>query len=176
MRFEPLSYAEQKMFERELLRDLGYADEEHFFTHKADGTRTVETHWRVKTGADNQAAKALRVSQAFIDLVNDESMQPATLNDAIEGVRYKLGYGWLAWFFFKTFAIPVIKWLWNRYHSSTPEKSIGSKPQHKIGDVFTKPKSCPECGGDVEITYGVAYFCEHFHDGENPCSYGCMSG
>lgn len=121
MRFEPLSYAEQKMFERELLRELGYADEEQLITYNANGTSTVETHWKIRDGHERDTAKALRIARTFNAIMNNEAEQPACLDDLILEVRYKMGYGWLAWFFFKTFAIPVIKWLWNRYHSSIPD-------------------------------------------------------
>ena len=120
MRFDPLTYAEQKMFERELLRDLGYADEEQSITYNANGTSTVETHWKIREGHDRNVVKALRLARTFNMIVNNEAEQPACFDDLVLEVRYKMGYGWLAWFLLKNFAIPVLRWLWNRYHNSIP--------------------------------------------------------
>ena len=64
-----------------------------------------------------RAVKALSVSQAFIELANDEVDSPLDVEEMILAIRYKMGYGWVAWFIFKNFAVPIIKWLWDRYHN-----------------------------------------------------------
>ena len=64
-----------------------------------------------------RAVKALNISQAFLELANDVIASPVDVEEMILAVRYKLGYSWFAWFFFRNFAIPIIRWLWNRYHN-----------------------------------------------------------
>jgi hypothetical protein len=63
-----------------------------------------------------RAVKALSISQAFIELANDEVDSPIDVNEMTLAIRYKMGYGFWAWFLFKNFAIPIIKWLWAKYH------------------------------------------------------------
>ncbi len=127
MRFDPLTLNEQVALTRDLLTEFGYAEEIVLASTTRDGKRTERKQWHIHD--KRNAERAMKIAEAFIEIVNDEDKQPATLDDAINDVRFKMGYGWLAWFFFKNFTIPVIKWLWNRYHFSSPETPIGSSPR-----------------------------------------------
>ena len=134
MRLDPLTLNEQVALTKDLLTEFGYAEEILQSSTSRDGKRTERKQWHIhdKRNAD----RSMKIAEAFIEIVNDENNQPATLDDAINDVRYKMGYGWLAWLLVRNFAIPVIKWLWNRYHNSIPlTKAYYSIPAAKLDPI-----------------------------------------
>lgn len=108
-----MTMTEQCALEAEMLEHFGFVREYGHVTQTVDGVITT----RKERVTDNmlEVNKALSISQAFLSLAGSEDA-PIDREEMILAIRYKLGYGWWAWFFFKNFAIPIIKWLWQRYH------------------------------------------------------------
>jgi len=55
---------------------------------------------------------------------------------------------------------------------TTPER-------RELGDRYIVPKSCPDCGSDVEVISGVAVICVNHKvrkTGTQSCEYRLMSG
>lgn len=110
MRITPMTVSEQSDIESRMLEHFGLAQ------MVTTGTRRT---WRIKDV--KRSTEAVQLSQAFFALSNpDDIDSPICAEEMILAIRYKLGYGWWAWFFFKNFAIPIIKWLWNEYHKPQP--------------------------------------------------------
>lgn len=124
MRFEPLTLNEQVALTRNLLTDFGYAQEIVQCSTARDGKRTERKQWHIHD--KRNAERSMKIAEAFIEAVNDPTEFPTNFDNMVSEIRYRMGYGWLAWFLVKNFAIPIIKWLWHKYHSSTPETPIGS--------------------------------------------------
>jgi len=110
MRFTPMSVSEQCTLEFMML--------EHF--------KLLPPEWKTgptdKTTAKRlpkRAAQALDISQAFFRLAELPDA-PIDAKEMELAIRYQLGYSFWAWFFFKNFAVPIIKWLWNHYHNPDP--------------------------------------------------------
>jgi hypothetical protein len=114
------------MFEREMLIHFGYAESHTETNPNFDGTVSTRVTWQPKKGKERDLIKAQNIFNIFSDIMSsDFPVYPVTLEEITGEIRYRMGYGWLAWFLFKNFAIPIIKWLWERYHSSIPE-TIGA--------------------------------------------------
>ena len=74
-------------------------------------------HFKLKH--PEKASKAIDISTAFFSLTEIPDA-PIDCEEMVLAIRYKMGYGWLAWFFVRNFAIPIIKWLWAKYHNPDP--------------------------------------------------------
>jgi hypothetical protein len=125
MRFDPLTSREQSMFEREMLIHFGYADSHERYLAQPDASIQIVRTYKPKKGKERDLIKAQNIFNTFNAIIDNEPEQPVSFDEMVDEIRYKMGYGWLAWFLFKNFAIPIIKWLWERYHSSIPE-TIGA--------------------------------------------------
>jgi hypothetical protein len=62
-----------------------------------------------------RAAQALTISQAFFRIAELPD-GPVDAREMELAIRYEMGYGFWAWFFFRNFAWPIIKWLWQEYN------------------------------------------------------------
>ena len=116
MRFTPMSVGEFCVVEMQMLEHFKLLPDEW----KTATNATTAPHLRRTKQLPKRAKDALTISQAFFSLT-EITDAPIDCEEMILAVRFKMGYGWLAWFLFKNFAIPIIKWLWNRYHN--PELS-----------------------------------------------------
>lgn len=119
MRYQPMTVREACTLECDMLEHFELMPSEWKSATKYVPASVLRTTRQLP----KRAAKALDISQAFIELVNDPTDAPLCMEEMILAVRYKMGYGWWAWFVFSKFAVPIIRWLWRRYHSSTPENS-----------------------------------------------------
>ena len=112
MRYTPMNMQEACHLEADML--------DHFKLLPGNwkaATKYVSTSvLRTTKQLPKRAVKALSISQAFIELANDEVGPPIDVDEMTLAIRYKMGYGFWAWFLFKNFAIPIIKWLWAKYH------------------------------------------------------------
>lgn len=117
MRYTPMSVSEQSSLEREMLLHFRFAEKRREYTHHDSGRCTSCEVFSIRD--DSGATKAITISQMFFSLAETPDA-PIDCEEMILAIRYKLGYGWWAWFFFKNFAIPIIKWLWARYHNPDP--------------------------------------------------------
>lgn len=83
--------------------------------------------------------QALEASEVLFALLDDpiaHDIQSA--NDAVNEIRYSMGFSWLAWMFARYFITELIKWLWEEYHrESTP---IPSSPS-----ILTHSSCTEEC-------------------------------
>ena len=64
--------------------------------------------------------QALEASDIFLQLMDDpftHGIQSA--DDAINEIRYSMGFSWLAWVFARYFLTELIKWLWVEYHKES---------------------------------------------------------
>ena len=60
---------------------------------------------------------ALTVSDIFFNLSDDFEVHGIqSADDAINEIRYSMGFSWLAWMFARYFITELIKWLWAEYH------------------------------------------------------------
>ncbi len=111
MRFTPMSVSEQCSLEREMLDHFKLLD-----GHWKNTPREVQFS-KVKNTKHlpKRAVQALDISQAFFRIAELPDA-PVDAREMELAIRYEMGYGWLAWFFFRNFAWPIIKWLWNEYH------------------------------------------------------------
>lgn len=112
MRFIPMSLNEQCDLEQRMLQHFQLLPDE--WKDAASVTSTRNLH-RTKQ-FPKRARQALDISQAFFSLAIDEHWMPIDREEMTLAIRYKLGYGWLAWLLFRTFAVPIIRWLWNEWH------------------------------------------------------------
>lgn len=110
MRYTPMTMYEQCTLETEMIEHFKLIDSDQ----SAPSSKLQSKHVRRLPA---KAVKALSISQAFLSLANDEVDAPLDVEEMILAIRYKMGYGWVAWFLFKNFAVPIIKWLWNRFHN-----------------------------------------------------------
>ena len=110
MRFTPMSVSEQCDLEREMLERFELLPPEW---RTASANRTI----RYTKHLPKRAAQALTISQAFFRLAELPDA-PVDVREMELAIRYEMGYGWWAWFFFRNFAWPIIKWLWNEYHKT----------------------------------------------------------
>lgn len=117
MRYTPMSVSEQSSLEREMLLHFKFAAESRHERRHANGEITSSKVFSIHDA--NGAGRAITISQAFFSLAETPDA-PIDCEEMILAIRYKLGYGWWAWFFFKNFAIPIIKWLWDKYHNPDP--------------------------------------------------------
>lgn len=113
MRYEPMSVKEACDLEADMLDHFKLLPDEWKAATKYVPTSVLRTTKQLP----KRAVKALGVSQAFISLTNDVVDAPLDVDEMILAIRYQLGYGWWAWFLFKNFAVPIIRWLWSRYHN-----------------------------------------------------------
>ena len=110
-----MSVSEQCGIEREMLDHFKLLPDEW----KDAASVTTTRHLHRTKHLPKKAANALDISQSFFSLA-ETTDAPVDCEEMILAIRYKMGYGWLAWFLFKNFAIPIIKWLWKRYHNPDP--------------------------------------------------------
>ena len=87
--------------------------------------------------------QALEASDIFLQLMDDpftHGIQSA--NDAVNEIRYSMGFSWLAWMFARYFITELIKWLWVEYHreASTFPPAQGSS----VGCTQECRLHCPE--------------------------------
>lgn len=80
-------------------------------------------HWSSQMSAGNRnrlprkTALALEISDVFFMAMDDPfSHDIHSPKQAIEYIRYEMGYSWLAWMFARYFITALIKWLWAEYH------------------------------------------------------------
>ena len=86
---------------------------------------------------------ALTVSDIFFNLSDDFEVHGIqSANDAVNEIRYSMGFSWLAWMFARYFITELIKWLWVEYHreANTPlpaqDSSVGCTQESRL--------HCPE--------------------------------
>jgi hypothetical protein len=127
-----MTMQEQCALEAEMLEHFGLVREYEHTTRTVDGVTTTR---RERVTDDMLAVnKALAISQAFLSLAEAEDA-PIDRDEMILAIRYKMGYGWWAWIFVKHFAIPIIKWLWKRYHTDRPIRDLGAAVVATLGGV-----------------------------------------
>jgi hypothetical protein len=112
MRYTPMNMQEACNLEADMLDHFKLLPDNWKVATKYVPTSVLRTTKQLP----KRAVKALSISQAFIELANDEADPPIDVNEMTLAIRYKMGYGFWAWFLFKNFAIPIIKWLWAKYH------------------------------------------------------------
>lgn len=132
MRCTPMSVSEQCTLEREMLLHFKLAAERRHENYHANGEITSSKVFSIHDA--NGAGKAIEISQMFFSLA-ETTDAPIDCEEMVLAIRYRMGYSWIAWFFFKNFAIPIIKYLWKRYHNPDPVGSpVVAQPEHKMGD------------------------------------------
>jgi hypothetical protein len=112
MRFIPMSVSEQCDLERKMLERFELLPPEW---RTAPANRTILSTKQLP----KRAAQALTISQAFFRIAELPDA-PVDAKEMELAIRYQLGFGFWAWFFFKNFAIPIIQYLWKRYHDPDP--------------------------------------------------------
>jgi hypothetical protein len=112
MRFTPMSVSEQCNLEREMLEHFGLAHTETTNVYNKGQYQTYK-HWKIRD--DKRARQAISISQAFFRIAELPDA-PVDAKEMELAIRYEMGYGWWAWFFFRNFAWPIIQYLWKRYH------------------------------------------------------------
>ena len=110
-----MSVSEQCLLEMAMLEHFNLLPVDVEDTSSVNGSR----HPRKVKRLPKKGADALKISQSFFSLA-ETTDAPVDCEEMILAIRYRMGYGWLAWFLFKNFAIPIIKWLWKRYHNPDP--------------------------------------------------------
>lgn len=115
MRYTPMSVGEFCVVEMQMLDHFKLLPDEW----KTATNVTSAPHLRRTKHLPKKAKDALTISQSFFSLAEIPDA-PIDCEEMVLAIRYQMGYGWLAWFFFKNFAIPIIKWLWKRYHNPDP--------------------------------------------------------
>jgi hypothetical protein len=115
MRYTPMTMQEQCALELEMLEHFGFVREYDHVTKNIDGTFTT----RKERACDDmqEVNKALDISQSFMTFAQSDD-PPLDLEEMVLSIRYEMGYGWWAWLFVRHFAVPIIKWLWKRYHET----------------------------------------------------------
>lgn len=116
MRSQPMTVAEGCDLQQRML--------EHFnlLPPKMSSSETLKAS-KVKR-LPRKTEQALEASDIFLQLMDDpftHGIQSA--DDAINEIRYSMGFSWLAWMFARYFITELIKWLWAEYHreASTPQ-------------------------------------------------------
>ena len=112
MRYTPMSVSEQCNVEREMLEHLDMLPSPWSNLQR----RTSVTPMGRTRPLPKKTTQALNISQAFFAIASAIDA-PIDCEEMELAIRYKMGYGWLAWFLFRNFAVPIIKWLWARYHN-----------------------------------------------------------
>jgi len=107
MRFIPMSVSEQCDLERRML--------ERFELLPAEWRTATAPHLRRTKQLPKKAKDALTISQTFFRIAELPDA-PVDAREMELAIRYQLGYGFWAWFLFKHFAWPIIKFLWLEYH------------------------------------------------------------
>jgi hypothetical protein len=107
-----MSVSEQCDLERDMLEHFGLAHTETTNVYNKGQYQTYK-HWKIRD--DKRAQQAISISQAFFRIAELPDA-PVDAREMELAIRYEMGYGFWAWFFFKNFAIPIIKWLWAEYH------------------------------------------------------------
>lgn len=76
--------------------------------------------------------QALEASDIFLQLMDEPTVHDIyRVEDAVNEIRYSMGFSWLAWMFAKYFITELIKWLWEEYHrESTPIPSAAQSLTH----------------------------------------------
>ena len=108
LRFTPMSVSEQCTLEFMMLEHFKLLPPEW---KTAPTDKTMLTAKRLP----KRAVQALSISQAFFRLAELPDA-PVDAREMELAIRYEMSYGFWAWFFFRNFAWPIIKWLWNEYH------------------------------------------------------------
>ena len=73
----------------------------------------------------HRAVQALEASDVFLALMDDPYTHGiANVTDAINEIKYSMGFSWLAWFIARQFLTALIRWLWEEYHK-LPESPTG---------------------------------------------------
>lgn len=127
MRYTPMSVGEFCVIEMQMLDHFKLLPDEW----KTATNATTAPHLRRTKQLPNKAKDALSISQSFFSLTEIPDA-PIDCEEMVLAIRYRMGYGFWAWFFFKNFAIPIIKWLWVKYHSPTT-----GDPAHDSGENQT---------------------------------------
>jgi hypothetical protein len=115
-----MSVSEQCDLEERMLEHFGYCTyvmEDEYATDPVFNMQ-VKTGRKVRRKTlwyQDKTNKALSISQTFFRLAELPDA-PVDAKEMELAIRYEMGYGWLAWFFFRNFAWPIVKWLWNEYH------------------------------------------------------------
>jgi len=115
MRFTPMSVSEFCVVEMQMLEHFKLLPDEW----RTATNTTTAPHLRRTKQLPKKAKDALTISQAFFRLAELPDA-PVDAKEMELAIRYQLGYGFWMWFFFKNFAVPIIKWLWKRYHDPDP--------------------------------------------------------
>ena len=126
MRYAPMSINQQSDLSFDMLLHFGLAEEVKSNPVHPNGGTMTSRHFKLKHIA--KANKAIDISTAFFSLT-EITDAPIDCEEMELAIRYKMGYGWLAWLFFKHFAIPIIKWLWKRYHDDTSQQCVDKTPK-----------------------------------------------
>ena len=108
MRFIPMSVSEQCDLEMRMLERFELLTPEW-------KTAPANASIRYTKQLPKRAAQALTISQSFFRLAELPDA-PVDAREMELAIRYEMGYSWLAWFFFRNFAWPIVKWLWAEYH------------------------------------------------------------
>jgi len=111
MRYTPMHIAEQCELEDRMLIHFELLPQE-WRGIKSPSLKRYSKHF------PKQAYSAISISQAFFAVTETDG--PIDAEEMVLAIRYRLGYGWWAWLLIRSFAVPIIKWLWNQYHNPQP--------------------------------------------------------
>ena len=125
MRYAPMSINQQSDLSFDMLLHFGLAEEVKSNPVHPNGGTMTSRHFKLKHV--EKANKAIDISTAFFSLT-EITDAPIDCEEMVLAIRYKMGYGWLAWFFVRNFAIPIIKWLWAKYHDDTSQQCVDKTP------------------------------------------------